>query len=350
MGISKSNLEDWILFARGQAGFPVQEQTHTVPPLKTNLPAQLTSFIGREKEQAETIQLIQKHRLVSLIGMGGLGKTRLSIALGESLLKDFPDGVWMVELAPIADPGLVPQTVAAIFGVNATPSLSVTQVLINFLRAKNALLILDNCEHLLDASAQLTDVLLKNCPNLKILTTSREPLGILGEASYQLSSLGLPNPAKLLDTYRDFASVRLFEERAQLVKTDFSLTMENASFVAQICSRLDGIPLAIELAAVQVNQLSVEEIASQLDEAFQILTGGSRTALQRQQTIRASIDWSWNLLVDHEQILLRRLSVFAGGWTIDAALSVCGDENTIKSLMGQLVRKSLVALARVSMP
>jgi len=210
------------------------------------------------------------------------------------------------------------------------------------------LLILDNCEHVLDASAHLADTLLKNCLELKILATSREPLRILGEASYQLSSLGLPDADKVVDAFRDSASVRLFEERAQLVRRDFSLTMENASSVARICHSLDGIPLALELAAVQVSQFSPAEIEKQLGDSFQILTGGSRTALPRQQTIRASIDWSWNLLTDDERILLRRLSVFAGGWTIESASAVCGDGNNVKSLMGQLVRKSLIVANQVS--
>ena len=348
VGISKDDLEQWVRFARGQAGFPSQDAPLVISRPQTNLPAQFTSFIGREKEQAEAIELINKYRLVSLIGMGGVGKTRLSIKVGEQLLKDFSNGVWMVELAPLLDPTLIPQTVASVFGLSATPSLSVTQVLINYLCAKKVLLILDNCEHMLGGSAQLADTLLKNCPDLKILTTSREPLGILGEASYRLPSLALPDSDKLMNAFRDFASVRLFEERAQLVKRDFSLTMENASFVTQICHRLDGIPLAIELAAVQVNQLSVKEIVLQLDQAFQILTGGSRTALPRQQTIRASIDWSWNLLTDDEHVLLRRLSVFAGGWTLESASAVYGDDNNVKLLMGQLVRKSLAVVNQVS--
>jgi len=340
VGIPKRELDEWVLFARGQAGFPILKKAPTVNQPKTNLPAQITSFVGREKEQTETIQLINKHRLVSLIGMGGVGKTRLSIKVGETLLQDFSHGVWMVELAPITDSNLIPQTVASIFGLGATPNLPVTQVLINYLCTKNILLIFDNCEHLLDASARLADMLLKYCSNLKILTTSREPMGILGEASYQLPSLELPDANKLLNVFRDFASVRLFEERAQLAKFDFSLTMENASFVAQICHHLDGIPLALELAAVHVNQFSVEEIASQLDHVFQLLTGGSRTALHRQQTIRASIDWSWNLLTDDERMLLRRLSVFAGGWTLEAAQAVCSVDAL--TLINSLAKKSLV--------
>ena len=341
IGVPQMEREDWIRFARGQSGMPSQAAPISKPAPRTNLPASLTSFIGREKEQAETIRLITKHRLVTLIGPGGIGKTRLSLKVGDQLLEKYPDGVWLVELASLNRPDLLPQTIAALFDLKSTSNRPSLEILIDFLQAKNILLMLDNCEHLLDACAQLADHLLKHCPNLKILATSREGLGVMGEASYQVPALELPDVRQILEKLRDFESVSLFEERAQLVQTGFTLTMDNASAVAQICSRLDGIPLAIELAAVHVNTLSPAEIAAQLAECFQILTGGNRAALPRQQTIRASIEWSWNLLSEPEKILLRRLSVFAGGWTLESAQAVCDGE--VLSLTDALVRKSLIA-------
>jgi predicted ATPase/transcriptional regulator with XRE-family HTH domain len=325
------------------------ETGNTVTP--NNLPALLTTFIGREKEQAEILGLIGTHRLVTLIGSGGVGKTRISLKVGGQVLNEFAHGVWLAELAPLGDPELLPQTVASSLGILTQSTSSHTELLINFLRPKTALLILDNCEHLLDASASLADTLLKQCPQLKILATSREALGILGEIVYHMPSLRVPNMQQTLEHFREYESVRLFEERAQLAQPDFQLTMENASSIAQICSRLDGIPLAIELAAARVNIFSTAQIAARLDDRFNLLTGGSRTALPRQQTLRASIDWSWNLLSDPERALLRRLTVFAGGWTLEAAESVCrtaGElgSNQVSELMSQLMAKSLVITNR----
>ena len=325
------------------------ETGKTITP--NNLPAALTTFIGREKEQAEILQLIGTHRLVTLTGSGGVGKTRISLKVGGQVLDEYANGVWLVELAPLSDPELLPQTVASVFGIVFQATRSPTELLFNFLRLKTALLILDNCEHLLDASAHIADTLLKYCPQLKILATSREALGILGEVVYHMPSLGLPDIQKTLETFRDYESVRLFEERARLAAPDFKLTMENASAVAQICSRLDGIPLAIELAAARVNMFSTTQIATRLDDRFNLLTSGSRTALPRQQTLRASIDWSWNLLSNPERRLLRRLTVFAGGWTLESAESVCSAEadispHEVSERMTQLVAKSLVIVDR----
>jgi predicted ATPase len=316
-----------------------------------NLPASLTTFIGREKEQAEILQLLGAHRLVTLTGSGGVGKTRISLKVGGQILDEYANGVWLIELAPLSDPELLAQTVASVFGILTQSTLSHIELLIKHLRPKTSLLILDNCEHLLDASAHLADTLLKHCPHLRILATSREPLSILGEVVYPMPSLGLPDIQQTLETFREYESVRLFEQRAQLAQPEFKLTMENASSVAQICSRLDGIPLAIELAAARVNMFSPAQIAERLDDRFHLLTGGSRTALPRQQTLRASIDWSWNLLSDSERTLLRRLTVFAGGWTLEAAESVCSVDDDIEyrqvvDVMTQLVAKSLVIANR----
>jgi predicted ATPase/DNA-binding SARP family transcriptional activator len=326
---------------------PIQlvKQKETVAP-GHNLPFQISKFIGRENELDAIADLIAEHRLVTLVGTGGIGKTRLSLKVGEGLLNEYADGVWLVELASLSDPALVPQTVATMFHLVEGSEEPLTEKLIRVLRAKNILLILDNCEHLLDACAQLADALLRNCPNLKILTTSREALGITGEAQYHVPPLGLPDLQQIMEKLLDFESVELFEERARLIQENFSLTMENASSIAQICHRLDGIPLAIELAAARVNQFSTEQIAAQLNENFNLLTGGSRTALPRQQTLRASIDWSWNLLSEPEQALLRRLGVFAGGWTLEGAEAVgVGDgvnDLDVLDLLGNLVEKSLV--------
>jgi len=320
----------------------------TAALIPNNLPSSLTTFIGREKEQVEILKLIGIHRLVILTGSGGVGKTRISLKVSEQVLDQYAHGVWLAELAPLSDPELLPQTVASVFGiVTQSATTSHTQLLINFLRPKTALLILDNCEHLLDASAHFADILLKHCPQLKILATSREALGILGEIVYHMPSLGLPDIQQTLETFRRYESVRLFEERARLARSDFQLTLENASSVAQICSRLNGIPLAIELSAARVNMFSTAQIAARLDDRFNLLTGGSRTALPRQQTLRASIDWSWNLLSDPERSLLRRLTIFAGGWTLEAAEFVCSAGGSIESqevlqVMTQLVAKSLV--------
>jgi len=316
---------------------------------KHNLPSQLTSFIGRKKDVERIRHRLARHRLVTLIGVGGIGKTRLSQQVANQLIDKYADGVWLVEFAALNDSMLVPQSVATVFGIQQRGDYSAPiETLIHFLQVKTILLILDNCEHLLDACAELADKLLKNCPDLKILATSREGLGIIGEALYQIPSLTIPDnqqisPIEKLNTYE---SIRLFEERAQLVQMDFALTKDNAFSVTQICSRLDGIPLAIELAAVRVQTFSAEQIAEQLDQCFQILTGGSRTALPKHQTLQASIDWSWHLLHDVEQILLRRLAVFAGGWTLDSAEAVCVgngvEPQDVLDLLTQLVNKSLV--------
>jgi non-specific serine/threonine protein kinase len=341
LGIDEIARPGWISFARGISSLPGFSPPSTKKP-NSNLPAQLTTFVGREKEQSEVISLITKHRLVTLSGSGGVGKTRLSIKVGELVLGTYADGVWLVELASLSNSALIAQTFAVQFGLTAQSTIPFTDLLINFLRSRSILLMVDNCEHLLDACAHFIETLLKNCPHLKILASSREPLGIMGEAIYLVPSLEVPDLQQLIDTFRDFESVHLFEERAQLNRFDFSITLENAGSVAEICQRLDGIPLAIELAAAKVGMLSTEQIAKQLDESFNILTGGSRTALPRHQTLRASMNWSWGLLTEAEQKLMRQLSVFAGGWTLEAAQAVC--DGNVQELTHSLVRKSLVVI------
>lgn len=337
------------------------------PPLKTsvevpnNLPSLLTSFIGREKETRELIHQLESNvtqvegsvpvsdpRLFTLTGPGGTGKTRLSIHVAGELLDEYPDGVWLVELAPVTDPNRVIQSVAAPMGLQEHPARPILDVLVDYLRPKRVLIILDNCEHLIDECANLADHLLRLCPKMKLLASSREALGINGERVIRLRSMALPPSHDGLSTRElgEYEAIRLFLARAGSVKSDFALTQENAVDILQICRRLDGIPLAIELAATRVRVLSPSQIAKRLDDRFKLLTGGSRTALPRQRTLQALIDWSYDLLSEPECVLLRRLSVFSGGWTLDAAEWVTGteplDPYEVLDLLEQLVKKSLV--------
>ncbi len=331
------------------------------PQLKTldahphNLPAQLTSFIGREREMAEVRRLLNTTRLLTLLGSGGAGKTRLSLQVAADVLEKFADGVWRVELAALSDPALVPQAIASALSVREEQSRTILNTLTDDLKNKNLLLVLDNCEHLIEACAKLADTLLHACPNLKILATSREALGIAGETTFRVPSLSLPDPKNLppVETLKQYEAIRLFIERALAVFSPFTLTHANAPAIAQICYRLDGIPLAIELAAARAKALKVEEIASRLDDRFRLLTGGSRTALPRHQTLRALMDWSYDLLSEKERVLLRRLSVFVGGWTLKAAEQVTSNASSaahllspeeVLDLLTHLVEKSLVSV------
>ena len=297
------------------------------PALPNNLPQQVTSFIGREKQLAEVKALLDRTRLLTLTGSGGSGKTRLSVQAAADVLDQYEGGVWLVELAALADAALVPQSVADVLGVKEQAGGTARQGLLDWLRPKRLLLILDNCEHLVTACAVLAAEILRLCPRVRLLASSREPLGVVGEQVYRVPSLSLPDPKQpqTVESLSQFEAVRLFIERAQAVQYSFSVTDANAPAVAQICWRLDGIPLALELAAARVRALPVEEINTRLDHRFRLLTGGSRTALPRQQTLRALIDWSYDLLNEEEQTLLARLSVFAGGWTLEAAGGVCAD-------------------------
>ena len=306
--------------------FPPLQSLSTIP---NNLPSQLTSFIGRDKEMTEIKSLLDSARLVTLTGSGGTGKTRLSIEIGTLESSSFPNGVWLLELAPLTDPTQIVPALAQVFGLQENPFATLESMLMDYLRDKKLLLILDNCEHLIDACARLADDLLHGCAGLKILASSREALGIAGEMAYSTPSLA------------DAESTQLFLERARSANSNFRLTDDNASSIAQICSRLDGIPLAIELAAARAKLLSPEQIAARLDDRFRLLVGGSRTALPRQQTLRALIDWSYDLLSDEEKVLLRTASVFVGGWTLDAIEAVADDPNVLENLE-QLVNKSLV--------
>lgn len=303
--------------------------------VRHNLPAPLSSFIGRKKEIAEVIERVAGNRLVTLTGAGGSGKTRLAIEAAKGVVEDFEDGLYWIELAALTDGELVPQTVATALGISEAQHQEVTKRLVGFLEDKEFLLLIDNCEHLIDACAQLAENLLQSCPDLKILTTSREPLGITGESVYVVPPLTLPDPrpwthpksAKAsLGDYQQSEAVRLFVERAAAASPDFQLTMENGPWVAEICRHLDGMPLAIELAAARVRSLAVRQIAERLDDRFKLLTLGSRTSPARQQTLLATLDWSYGLLSVEEQTVLRRLSVFAGGWTLEAAEAVCSGE------------------------
>ena len=340
-GLSKVERIFQISTLELQQEFPaLKSLTHK----SNNLPTQLTSFIGRERELDEAQSILENARLLTLIGPGGTGKTRLSIQLGAQLLSNFKDGVWLVEFAPISDPSLVMQTIASVFDIGEVPGAPLKMLVHDFVREKHLLLILDNCEHLVEASARVADEILHVAPKVKIIVSSREALGINGETVYRVPSLSTPNQDEVTkEAALGFESVMLFVERASASNPKFHLTDENASFVAQICSRLDGIPLAIELAASRITVFSPEQIAKRLDDRFKLLTGGSRTALPRQQTLRALIDWSYGLLSEGEQPLLRRLSVFAGGWTFEAAETICNNVDVLEHLP-QLVNKSLVTV------
>lgn len=322
------------------------------PQIPNNLPEQLNSFVGRTAERAQARLLLQNTRLLTLMGAGGTGKTRLSIEVAKDLLPEFPDGIWFVELAPLNEADLLEQTLANVLDVREEPGRPLLKTLTEYLKDKQALIILDNCEHLILASAKLAESLIRGCPKLRILASSREALAINGETTWRVPSLSVPDPQQLppLVQLTQYAAVKLFIDRATAAQPNFQVTNQNAPAVAQICYQLDGIPLAIELAAARIKGMTAEQIASRLDNSFRLLTGGSRTALPRQQTLRALIDWSYDLLPEPERVLLERLSVFAGGWGLEAVELVCaGDyaEGSIEDfevldLLLQLVNKSLV--------
>lgn len=349
LGVPEAERDIWLRFARGLSGIPGNRVDDPIAkkPL-TNLPVALTSFIGREREQAEIKALITKNRLVTLTGPGGSGKTRLAMQVAMELTDIYRNGVWWVELAALKDSILVPQTVMKAVGLPEQSGRTPIDSLMDYFQSKHVLLILDNCEHLIDACAQLVMKLLQTCRELSILATSREALNVDGEIacvvpSLQVPQSGTPWPIAQL---REYDAVRLLIERVKASEQGFQLTDQNATAVVHICQQLAGIPLAIELAAARVKVLSIEQIAARLEDALQLLTEGKRTAPQRQQTLRATMDWSYDLLTEKEQILFRRSSVFAGGFTLEAAEAVCtGDDinrGEVLDLLKYLVDKSLI--------
>ncbi|HEX5108247.1 MAG TPA: winged helix-turn-helix domain-containing protein [Vicinamibacterales bacterium] len=325
-----------------------QPREGTSEPPAHNLPPALTSFIGRQREIAELSRLLPATRLLTLTGAGGCGKTRLALELARHLLRGFPDGVWLVDLAPVAEPALVAQTVASVLDVRQAPNRRLVETLSDQLRNRRTLLVLDNCEHLIAASAELVDTLLRAAAQLTVLATSREALAIAGERAWRVPSLTLPGPhdSDLSDDFLQYEAVQLLVERAAAADSRFAVTRANAGTVAEVCRRLDGIPLAIELAAARLKVLSIEQINSRLDDCFRLLARTGRTASGRQRTLEAAVDWSYDLLPDAERQLLRRLSTFAGGWTLEAAEHVCSgngiDRGEVLDLMSRLVDKSLV--------
>jgi predicted ATPase len=316
--------------------------------VRHNLPYQLTSFIGREQEIAQLQGLVASNRLVTLTGSGGAGKTRLAIEVAVRLIDGFGDGVRLVELAALSDAQLVSQAVAAALGLKEQPGTSVSEIVSGWLASKRVLLVLDNAEHVIEGCVRLLDEVLRRGPDVSVLVTSRERLGMTGELTYRVPSLTVPGTSETLTPQAAlrYEAVRLFVERAKLARSPFELTAESAPSVASICSRLDGMPLAIELAAPRLRSLSVDELSHHLDHRFALLTDGSRAALPRHRTLRSLLDWSYDLLAGPEQAMLRRVSVFAGGWTLASAEHVCAgdgiDASDVIALLTSLIDKSLV--------
>lgn len=329
-----------------RAEFPALRSLASTP---NNLPQQISSFVGREHDMEQVHSLLRKHRLVTLLAMGGIGKSRLSVQLGADVLDEFADGVWLVELAPLVDGRELPQAVATVLGVKVETGSSLLDALVRHVQVRQLLLLLDNCEHVIQAAADLAKALLQAGPGVKILATTRDALQLAGEAVYHLQPLPVPTaqdvaPAQLAQ----HASVQLFLDRATSVQPSFKLTDRLAGPVAEICRRLDGIPLALELAAARARSLPVEAIAARLDQRFRVLIAGDRTVLPRQRTLRALIDWSHDLLTAEERAVFRRLSVFAGGWTVAAAEAVAAGSPVamegVLDTLSSLVEKSLVVM------
>ena len=335
------------------AGSPSEELPAAGEGGRHNLPLARTSFVGREREKLEVKRLLAMTRLLTLTGAGGCGKTRLALEVVRDLVGAYPDGVWLVELAPLSDPTLVPQTVAQALRVREQPGRPLLETLKDTLRTKKMLLVVDNCEHLVEAVTRLVDALLTSCPSLRILATSRERLNASGEVNRVVPSLTVPALTALADRgpsvpqeLEAYESVRLFVERARQRDPSFELTLRNEQAVAQICQRLEGIPLAIELAAGRIGVLSAEQLSKRLDDYLKLLSRGERTAEPRQRSMRATLEWSHELLSEPERVLFRRVSVFAGGWTLEAAEEVCSgediEESDVLDLLSELVERSLV--------
>ena len=342
--VAADERENFMRFARGREA--AQSIASTAPT--DNLPHPISSFIGREREIGDVKRLVKLSRLVTLTGAGGYGKTRLAIEATSQMLDLFSDGAWFVAFAPLSDSTLVHQTIASALRIRESPGKPLIETLCGYLYSRHLLLVFDNCEHLISECAQTTDTLLQACPQLRILATSREAFGIGGEKQYHVPSLSLPQAAEITSPGQlgESDAVRLFVNRVAQVQPTFALTAENSSPIAQICQRLDGMPLAIELAAARSRALSVQQIAERLDDRFHLLTAGSRTAPARQQTLAATLDWSYSLLSAKEQKVLQRLSVFASGATMEAAETVCTGEGVesdeVLDILSNLVNKSLV--------
>ncbi len=336
----------WQLTIEGlRAEFPALKSLDTIP---NNLPIQPTSFRGREHDLEEVKALLSEHKLLTLFGSGGVGKTRLALQVGAEILDQNPDGVWFADFAPITNPELVSSVIAKEIGMAQVEGRRIDESIPQWLRRKKLLLILDNCEHVLEPVAAIAHAIIRSCPDVRMLATSRQALGVSGEEVLRLPSLDVPHKIADLTSaaVAGFGAVALFVDRARSVDKSFLLTDDNAPIVAEICRRLDGIPLAIELAAARVKILSIPTLAQRLNERFKILTSGSRTALPRQKTLGALIDWSYDLLTPQEQMLFSRVGIFAGGFSLDAATTVCSDENLdeidILNLLSSLTDKSLV--------
>jgi predicted ATPase/class 3 adenylate cyclase len=326
---------------------------HDFPPLRSldsrpnNLPRQLTTFVGRQREIGDAKALLSSSPLMTLTGPGGVGKTRLAIEIAGELLDEFPEGMWFVDLSPVNEPDFVVPAIASALGVMPAPGQPILETVTEHLRGRRVLILLDNCEHLLEITAQTINSLLRSCGMLKVLATSREGLAIEGEAAYPVPSLTVPDPARVsAGDISQFDSMQLFVERAMAAVPGFAITDRNAAPIAQICRRLDGVPLALELAAARVRALPVEQIAARLDDRFRLLTGSSRVTVPRHQTLRQTIDWSHDLLADDERAVFRRLAVFAGGSTLEAAEAVCAGDPVepyeVLDLLSRLVDKSLL--------
>ncbi len=352
---------DEVLFKTAARPAPRRREPHqsasasASEPARHNLPLSTTSFVAHAGQIERVTERLRDSRLLTITGSGGCGKTRLALEVARDLVSEFADGVWLIELAPLADASLVSQTIATALGIRDVPGRPAADLLTEYLRSRHALLVLDTCEHLIDTCAQVADTLLRSCAHVQLLATSRELLGVAGEATWRVTSLSVVDPEGLADSGGDAAAKvmaseagRLFVDRAQLVVPSFAITAHKAASVAQVCRRLDGIPLAIELAAACASMLSVDQIAARLDRRFRLLIGGNRTAVRRQQTLQATIDWSYQLLSEEERSLFRRLAVFADGWSLEAAEALGADAQQpaedVLELLSRLVAKSMVVV------
>jgi predicted ATPase len=317
-----------------------------------NLTEPLTTLIGRDQDLRRVAELVREQRVVTLVGVAGVGKTRLAVAAGRAAVADFAHGVWLVELAALADPSLLPTTIAAAVGTALGRDQPPLPALVAALGSRQVLIVLDNCEHLVTACAEVVEVIARACPRVHIMATSREPLAIAGEFVWPVAPLEIPppvGPGRGLEQVTDTASVRLFVDRARAAHPDFAVTPQNAAAVARICGGLDGLPLALELAAARIRVLSPEQLAERIDERFQLLVGGPRSSPARQKTLQAAVMWSYDLLNDRDRRLFEQLSVFAGGISLDGAESVCGpdDHTPVLDGLGRLVNTSMLIARQV---